>query len=103
MADKPILSIKKMANHKVPWRSPMKTYAFKVVVEPDDDRWFAYCPVLEERGAATWGYTEEEAFKNIQEVVQMVVEELIEDGEPIPEGPENEVQILSEPRVVVTV
>ena len=33
----------------------MTTYAFKVVIEPDDDRWHAYCPALVERGGATWG------------------------------------------------
>ncbi|OGG45839.1 MAG: hypothetical protein A3F84_05825 [Candidatus Handelsmanbacteria bacterium RIFCSPLOWO2_12_FULL_64_10] len=62
----------------------MKTYAFKIVVEPDDGRWFARCPALEKYGAATWGYTEEEACRHIREVVQMVVEELSEDGVPIP-------------------
>ena len=55
----------------------MKTYTFKVEVEPDGDRWFAHCPVLESRGAATWGYTKEEALKNIQEVVQMVIESMV--------------------------
>ncbi len=80
----------------------MKTYVFRVVIEPDEDRWFAYCPVLENKGAATWGYTKEEALKNIQEVVQMIVEELIEDGEPIPQEPKEEVQVFSELRVAVT-
>jgi len=80
----------------------MNTYVFRVVVEPDEDRWFAYCPVLEDKGAATWGYTKKEALKNIQEVVEMIVEELIEDGEPIPQEPKEEVQVFSEPRVVVT-
>lgn len=81
----------------------VKTYTFKVVVEPDEDRWHAYCPALERYGAATWGDTEEEAFRHINEVVQMVVEELIEDGEPIPEGPEEEVAVFSDARVAVTV
>jgi predicted RNase H-like HicB family nuclease len=58
----------------------MRTYTFKVVVEPDDGRWHAHCPALDRYGAATWGDTEEEAFQNIREVVQMVVEELREDG-----------------------
>ena len=61
----------------------MKTYAFKVVVEPDGDRWHARCPALEKYGAATWGYTREEAYQHIQEVVEMVVAELQEDGVPI--------------------
>ena len=80
----------------------MRTYLFRVVIEPDEDRWHAYCPVLEAIGGATWGYTREEAFKNIREVVEIIIEELIEDGEPIPEVPKREVQIFSEPRVMVT-
>jgi len=78
----------------------MKTYLFRIVIEPDEDRWFACCPVLEDKGAATWGYTKEEALKHIQEVVQMIVEELIEDGEPIPQEP-GEVRVLPEPQVAV--
>lgn len=81
----------------------MKTYVFKVVVEPDDDRWHAYCPALGKYGASTWGNTKEEALKNIGEVVQMVVEELIEDGETIPEEPKEEVEVFPESRVAVTV
>ena len=77
----------------------MKTYVFRVVIEPDDDRWAAYCPALEHLGAATWGYTQEEALKHIQEVVQMIVEELIEDGEPIPV----DVQVSQEPLISITV
>lgn len=81
----------------------MKTYTFKVVVEPDDGRWHAYCPALEKHGAATWGLTKEEALKNINQVVEMIVGELIEDGEAIPEEPEEEVHVFAEPRVAVTV
>ena len=80
----------------------MKTYIFRVVVELDEDCWSACCPVLEKYGAATWGYTQEEALKNIREVVQMVIEELVEDKEPIPEGPSDEVTVCSQPRVAVT-
>lgn len=63
----------------------MRTYTFKVVVEPDADRWHAYAPALVEQGGATWGYTREEALKNIHEVIPMVVESLIEHGEYVPE------------------
>lgn len=80
-----------------------KSYIFTVVVEPDEDRWHAYAPALQQYGAATWGYTREEALRHIQEVVQMVVEELIEDGIQIPEGPKEQVEVFSEPRVLVTV
>ena len=81
----------------------MKTYMFRVVVEPDEDRWAAYCPALEEYAAATWGYTREEALKNIQEVVAMVLQELSEDKIPIPEGPAEDVMVTTEPRVAVTI
>ena len=77
----------------------MKTYTFKVVVEPDEDRFHAYCPALQQQVAATWGHTEEEALKHIHEVVQMVVEELLKDGESIPAG----VEIREETLVSVTV
>jgi len=59
----------------------MKTYIFKVNLEKDffDDgreAYHAYVPAL--KGAATWGYTKEEAVKNIKEVIQMVVESMME-------------------------
>jgi predicted RNase H-like HicB family nuclease len=60
------------------------TYTFSVVVEPDEDAWFAYCPALAGYGAATWGSTREEALRHIREVVGMVVAELVEDGEDHP-------------------
>jgi predicted RNase H-like HicB family nuclease len=81
----------------------MKTYTFRVIVEPDGDRWHAHCPALEQYGAATWGVSEEEALKHIQEVVQIVVEELQEDAVPIPEAPRQDVEVSEEPRVSVTV
>ncbi len=80
-----------------------KTYAFKVVVEPDEDRWVAYCPTLEKYGASTWGYTKEEALKHIHEVVEMVVDELIEDGVLLPETPSEDVAVFSDSRVAVMI
>jgi predicted RNase H-like HicB family nuclease len=76
----------------------MKTYVFRVVIEPDEERWSAYCPALLKYSAVTWGNTQAEALKHIHEVVQLVVEELMEDGEPIPE----DVQVSQEPLVAVT-
>jgi len=81
----------------------MKTYIFKVVVEPDEDVWTAYCPALLRQGASTWGVTKEEALSNIEEVVRMVAESLLEDGEPLPEGPTDEVQVSDAPSVAVTI
>ena len=53
----------------------MKTYTFKVVVEPDEGGYHAYCPALRRFGAVTQGTTPAEALKNINEVVHMIVEE----------------------------
>ena len=85
------------------------TYNFKIVVEPDEDfdgnpaGWHAYCPVLERQGASTWGETQDEALKNINELVRMVVESMLEHGERIPEEPSDQVEVTVEPRVAVTV
>ena len=79
------------------------TYTFKLVVEPDGDRWHAYCPALVAAGAATWGYTREEALRNIQDVVRMVVDIMVEDGETLPTEPPDQVRILAEPEVAVIV
>ncbi len=63
---------------------PLTTYTFRVVVEPDGDAWHAYWPALKGYGAVTWGTTRAEALRHIREVVEMVVAELIDDGEPLP-------------------
>jgi len=79
----------------------MKTYAFKVVVEPDGDRWFAYCPVLEKRGAATWGYTKDEALRSIQEATRLYIDSLLEHGDTIPA--DSPTEVMEEPAVAITV
>ena len=81
----------------------VKTYIFRVVVKPDEDRWATYCPALEKYAAATWGYTRQEALKHIQEVIEMILRELVEDEEAIPEEPTEEVSVSTEPRVAVTI
>ena len=65
-----------------------KSYRFRVEIEPDEDVWFIRCPSLERYGAATWGETQEQARKRIQEVLNMVLETMLEEGIPIPEEPE---------------
>jgi hypothetical protein len=35
----------------------MKSYLFRVVLEPEQDAWRAFIPELEAKGAATWGHT----------------------------------------------
>ena len=77
----------------------MTTYTFRVVVEPDEDRWRAYCPALEGQGASTWGYTREEALQHIREVLEMLVGELAEEGKPVPA----DAGVSEEPLVAITV
>jgi predicted RNase H-like HicB family nuclease len=81
----------------------VKTYVFRVVVKPDEDRWQAYCPTLEEYAAYTWGYTREGAIDNIKEVIEMVLAELSEDGLPVPQEPVARGLESSEHRVAVSI
>ncbi len=92
--------------------STIKTYNFRVVIEADEDAqgnpaWHAYCPALQGIGAATSGRTQEEALKNLNEVLHMIVQELIEEGKPIPEGPADQVEVIEvskdTPRIAITV
>ena len=69
----------------------MKTYSFQVVLEkdkwpdePDENAvWRAYIPALEHQGASSWGYTEKEALKNLQDAVDLLFEYLSEQEEEI--------------------
>lgn len=62
----------------------MRSFTFPIEIEPDEDRWFARVPDLESQGAAAWGYTREEALRNIQEVAQMVIQPSIDRGKILP-------------------
>lgn len=82
----------------------MKSYSFKVLLEedtfPDGSRGYSVSvPALEHLGAATQGRTREEAIKNIQEVLEMILEELVEEGKPIPV---DAAIVSEEPLVTVT-
>ncbi len=76
----------------------MRSFVLRVVLEQDEDVWRAYVPELEAKGAATWGRSPEEALRNIQEVAQMVMEELQEDGEELPPS----VTVSDQPLVAVS-
>lgn len=82
----------------------MKSYVFKVVVEPDRfedgrDAWHAACPTL--KGCHTWGHTRDEALTNIREAIDLYVQDLIEAGERIPVD-QGTIE-LQEPSVAVNV
>lgn len=60
----------------------MTKYQFTVVIEPDERGFHAYVPVLP--GCHSFGETVEEAQANIHEAMELHVESMIEDGEPVP-------------------
>ena len=70
----------------------MKSYTFKVVLEKDkwpdepDEKaiWRAYIPALEHKGAHAWGDTQEQALENLRNAVDLLIEYMKEQGEPIP-------------------
>lgn len=82
----------------------MKSYVFKVTIEPDKfedgrDAWRAFSPAL--KGCNTWGHTYEEALANVREAIDLYVQDLIESGEPVPVD-QGTIE-LPEPAVVVNV
>lgn len=82
---------------------PMRTYTFRVVVEPGEGGYHACCPALRTLGTVTQGATKEEALRDIHEVVQMIMDEIQEDGLSIPLAPSGDVSVFDDARVAVTV
>ena len=62
--------------------APMTTYQFIVVIKPDDGGYHAYVPELP--GCHTFGGTLDEARINIAEAIELHIESMRQDGEPIP-------------------
>ena len=59
------------------------TYTFKVSLQEEGDgRWSAGIESLP--GCATWGYTKDDALQCLQEAAVLILEDMIECGEPIP-------------------
>ena len=78
----------------------MKSYVFRVeLVEEEDGRWSAGVPALP--GCATWGYTKEEALRNIRDAVEAYIRDMQNTGEEIPTDPTT--QVVDEPVVAITV
>jgi predicted RNase H-like HicB family nuclease len=78
----------------------VKSYIFRVeLVEEDDGRWSAGVSVLP--GCATWGYTREEALRNIRDAVEAYVRDMQKAGEDVPKDAAT--QVIEEPVVAITV
>jgi predicted RNase H-like HicB family nuclease len=59
----------------------MTTYQYTVMIEPDEDGFHAYVPAL--HGCHTFGDTVEKARANITEAIELHVERMLKDEEPI--------------------
>lgn len=61
----------------------MNAYIYKVTLQEEEDgRWSVWIPSLPV--CTSWGYSREEALKNIQEAAQCHIEAMLEDGDPVP-------------------
>ena len=70
----------------------MDSYIFKIELQEEEDkRWSVWVPTL--LGCTSWGYSKDEALRNIQEAVQCHIEAMLENGEPIPSENADEVDI----------
>lgn len=61
----------------------MKTYRFSVIIERDEDGYFASCNELQ--GCYSQGETYEEAIENIKDAISLHVEDRVDNGEEIPQ------------------
>jgi len=62
----------------------MPRFLLPVVIEKDQDGYFAFCPVLQ--GCYTQGDTYEEALDNIEDAIRLHIEDRLANGEPVPTG-----------------
>ena len=65
-------------------RKRMVNFKLKVIVEPDEEGFHAYCPAL--KGLHVSGDTEREAVENARDATIAYLQSLIKHGEPIPIG-----------------
>ena len=61
----------------------MKSYNFSIVIEKDNDGYFAFCPEIQ--GCYSQGDTYEEAIENIKNALKLCAEDIIASNENLPE------------------
>ncbi len=62
----------------------MNRFLFPVVIEKDQDGYFAFCPGLQ--GCYTQGDSYEEVLSNIRDAMRLHIEDRLAAGEPVPEN-----------------
>lgn len=55
----------------------MKTYTYRIIIEPDEDGYHGFAPLL--KGVHTSGKTIEETKKNLEEAIRCHLEGLLKD------------------------
>ena len=61
----------------------MKTYRFSIVIEKDEEGYFAFCPELQ--GCYTQGDTYEEVLENIKDAIRLHVNDRLDNREEVPQ------------------
>jgi predicted RNase H-like HicB family nuclease len=64
--------------------SVMAGYRFSVIIEKDNEGYFAFCPELQ--GCYTQGTTYEEVLQNTKDAIRLHIEDRLESGEEIPQA-----------------
>jgi predicted RNase H-like HicB family nuclease len=62
----------------------MVGYRFSVVIEKDEEGYFAFCPELQ--GCYTQGDTYEKVLENVRDAIRLHIEDRIASGEEIPQA-----------------
>ncbi len=62
----------------------MSGYRFSVVIEKDNEGYYAFCPELQ--GCYTQGTTYEEVLQNARDAIRLHIEDRLESGEEIPQA-----------------
>lgn len=62
----------------------MKTYRFSIVIEKDEEGYFAFCPELQ--GCYTQGDTYEEVLENIEDAIRLHVNDRLDSGVEVPQS-----------------
>ncbi len=59
----------------------MEKYKISVVIEKDENGYFAFCPSIQ--GCYTQGDTYEEVLENIKDAIKLNIEEMIAEGKEV--------------------
>ena len=62
----------------------MKTYRFPIMIEKDEEGYFALCPELQ--GCYTQGSTYEDILENIKDAIRLHVNDRLDNGEEVPQA-----------------